>query len=767
MDDASQRELIKPVEQASARVFVGQDAPDRWIGSAFAIGPRAFLTALHVVKGHGPHQVFLGAPAFDPPQRVQRIEAHPLRDVALLLLDPAVPARKHWLPIADRGVAQGDTISSCGFPAWHQSLNVVPTVITAFEGSASQYVAKPQIAKGMSGGPVLRDGRVAGVVVARDVDKGDHYLISLDSFRAFLDEHAATIAADGAALTPEQQALLTALRTVSAEAPIPVNLIDRVRQQPAASLTAYRLKRIAHWRQRDFELDRRFVKLILLLDHGPQNEAGRFLESKQGRFDDLGALLAARPDDVAMVLLGRPGCGKTTVLAHHEHELALAALRDPKGEHPFVFWLPLNAFPAIGALVEEPFAWLAHEWSRRNPVLPPLAELLRDHSALLLLDALNEIPHRDPADYGQRLAHWRGALEHLRDEYPHTRAVFTCRSLDYGAGLSDFQRIAVPQVQFEDLGEDAIEEFLRQRLPEHWKTLWEHLRGTTQLELEKTPFYLDLEVRQFVARGLRTASGPAELMSGLIWQALQRELGKKCGCHESLADARLLTQSDRDRAHSQAWLKAPHRLPVQGRLLPGLVQLAHAMQQRRGGGKQIRPSWDEADPWIDTDAEIASRVRTAAWHLDLLLNDIELQECAFRHQLLQEYFAAHALAKSGEVAPLQKAWRADSVNPGLETTLDALAIADPLPGVPATGWEETTVHAAAISSDAEAFVRTVAEQDLVLAARCARSPEVEVSDTLKDELRQQLLARSQNPAADLRARVDAGLALGELGDPRF
>ena len=47
------------------------------------------------------------------------------------------------------------------------------------------------------------------------------------------------------------------------------------------------------------------------------------------------------------------------------------------------------------------------------------------------------------------------------------------------------------------------------------------------------------------------------------------------------------------------------------------------------------------------------------------------------------------------------------------------------------------------------------------------SPEVRVGEALKDELRRRLLARSQDPAADLRARINAGLILGDLGDPRF
>jgi formylglycine-generating enzyme required for sulfatase activity len=42
-----------------------------------------------------------------------------------------------------------------------------------------------------------------------------------------------------------------------------------------------------------------------------------------------------------------------------------------------------------------------------------------------------------------------------------------------------------------------------------------------------------------------------------------------------------------------------------------------------------------------------------------------------------------------------------------------------------------------------------------------------VGDTLRAELRGALVARSRDQTADLRARIDAALALGPLGDPRF
>jgi formylglycine-generating enzyme required for sulfatase activity len=137
------------------------------------------------------------------------------------------------------------------------------------------------------------------------------------------------------------------------------------------------------------------------------------------------------------------------------------------------------------------------------------------------------------------------------------------------------------------------------------------------------------------------------------------------------------------------------------------------------------------------------------------------------HQLLQEYFAARQLARTPQAELVQQEWRAERVVPSLQATQHDLADADPLPPLPTTGWEETAVLAAAMARDLDRFIVDLRAQNLALAGRCAAQPEAEVSEGLKDRVRRALVERTQDPAADLRARIAAGLALGELGDSRF
>jgi formylglycine-generating enzyme required for sulfatase activity len=115
-------------------------------------------------------------------------------------------------------------------------------------------------------------------------------------------------------------------------------------------------------------------------------------------------------------------------------------------------------------------------------------------------------------------------------------------------------------------------------------------------------------------------------------------------------------------------------------------------------------------------------------------------------------------------------------SPSLEETLAALGVGDPLPPLPATGWEETMLLAAAMAADQEQFVDALTVFNMPLAARAAAAPEVRVSPELVQTIRRELEWRIGSAKADLRARIAAAEALGELataelldewGDPPF
>ena len=505
-------------------------------------------------------------------------------------------------------------------------------------------------------------------------------------------------------------------------------------------------------------------------------------------------MLAAAVDAPALVVLGPPGCGKSTLLRRLELDLAYDALRAAEGKGKgqgegegqgtgegtgegtgaaravggvaadgwVSFFVPLNRYrPArAGEALPSPDDWLAAEWERRTPHLPPLADFLRRGRALLLLDAVNEIPHSDAADYAQRIDLWRDFLARL----PHgVRAIFSCRRLDYSASLSTPER-SVPHVRIEQLADRQVEDFLAAYSPTHGADLWSQLRGTPQLDLFRSPFYLRLLIAQ-ASEGGPPLRGRAALFTGFVRQALLREIeaGNRLFRPGYLLDAR-------DHAHivRREWRNALE-LPTRGPLLPALSRLAHALQAHRAPGQasRVRVPWDDACELLSASGGGVPAAELLCAGSALQVLEEQWDDLLYVHQLLQEYFAARWLAAHPQAELAASEWRAATISPSLDEVIAGLGDADALPELPPSGWEETFVLAAALTPRADDFVAALGVVNLPLAGRCAAQPDVAVSDPLRRRLQDELIARSRDPAADLRARIAAARALGELGDPRY
>ena len=527
---------------------------------------------------------------------------------------------------------------------------------------------------------------------------------------------------------------------------------------------AYHKQIVADPSSERYQIDRRFVRLTLLLDQGPDAQGLRFIQDPRHHetYDNLATLLD-KITDRAVVLLGKPGSGKTTLLRRLQLEEAWEELDNGSGRA--TFFISLNGYRAARPddPLPDPLTWLAAQWHIRYPSLPPFEALFHAGRLRLLLDGLNEMPHRDKEDYRSRIGNWQQFLQQTA-HYGNT-VLFSCRSLDYSAPLNS-EAVPVRQVNVEPLTPGQIEAYLNLHLGERAGPVWATLRrAEEQLRLFSAPFFLRLLADEVAVTG-EVPAGQAALLTGFVRRALKREIERG---QRLFAPDSLLSETDVQQVIQDQW-PAPTSLPVQGPLIPQLSALAYNMQdgRRAGEGGQVRVLETVAQEMVTHPRP--GDIISAGLQLNVLDKELATGELLFFHQLIQEYFAARILSQAPEPARVAAPWQVTQVRPSLARTVAALAASDPLPGLQSSGWEETTILAAALAGSQEQqeqFVAGLLPVNLPLAARCAAAPEVDVSPQLKAELQQALLSRIGTEKADLRARIAAAEALGELGDPRF
>ena len=512
----------------------------------------------------------------------------------------------------------------------------------------------------------------------------------------------------------------------------------------ADPVTQYRHDRIAEWSLPRYELDHRFVNLTLTLDR-PDDPQQRWHPVNDPPMRDLREVLEKAKDHAALVLIGAPGSGKSTLLRRLQLDHSQDRIDD--GGEQISFFVALNEHKGH----EAPREWLAKIWHERYPLMPKLEKLLANGRMLLLLDALNEMQPKQ-GSYADLIAEWKTFVQQSVRE--GNRLVFSCRSRDIGAAQLGSKELPVPLIDVQPMNSDQMQDFLRAYSPEHHERIWGELDGSPQFDLFQTPYFLKLLCEQVGASG-ELPKGRAGLFTGFVRRVLDRE---KDG--ELFQAGALLSARDRQKMATGRDWRDEFDLPTNGKLIPKLSQLAFDMQK---DGSEVSLDYDEACRMLDDQQ--AEQILKAGVELNLL--DEARDSIKFFHQSLQEYFAARLLAKKPNPALVCVEWEAAKVSPTLAETIAKLADGDPLPPLEQTGWEETTLTAAAMAKDQAGFVRSLVPENLALAARCAASAEVKISEELKQEIRWALVDRTKDMTADLRARIAAGESLGLLGDPRF
>nr|WP_248824923.1 SUMF1/EgtB/PvdO family nonheme iron enzyme [Frankia umida] len=535
-----------------------------------------------------------------------------------------------------------------------------------------------------------------------------------------------------------------------------------VQEHKARGLREYYLACYARWCGPQHELDRRFVRLTLVYDEGTTSSDRWVTMPSTRQSDDLGEILTAT-DSFAYVLLGAPGSGKTTLLHRLEMDAARAALVPGSSPTriPFSVSLAEYGLGGSGNDAPDPVEWLQQRWSARNPHLPPLLEFLGQGRILLLIDGLNEMSHYDANDLRVRVDRWRSFLYEWIRDVPGNRAVFACRTLDYGAMLST-KDVGVPHIRLEPMSRQQALAYIDLHLPGSSAAVRQVLTGDERtLSFYRTPYMLKLLVGQVRAIGT-VPVGRADAFTAMIRELLRREI---ISGNQRVNNPELLTERERRRLRDG--VRDPYWLPDSGHLVPALTRLAYQMQVAKKGG-------DKGAVVVDYDTAVKllnglARIAEASLHVgfDTGILDEHEETVRFFHQLLQEFFAARQLSRAGDVPQLAVPTRADQVVPALEEQLDALAAGEPLPPLASTGWEETAVIAAALAVDADLFVRRVMAVNPALAGRCVAAADVRVTAQTRRAVADRLLRGVGDVGEDLRARIAFGDALAGAGDPRF
>ncbi len=452
----------------------------------------------------------------------------------------------------------------------------------------------------------------------------------------------------------------------------------------------------------------------------------------------LKSLREAMDNYPCIILLGDPGCGKTTALENLAFQFSDRPERLPVPLH-------LSEFEA-GMSLED---FIVQVWGGSTEAghlgAPELAAnlgvYLEAGKLFLLFDALNEMPFEG---YRDRSLELRRFIDQWSAQ--GNRFLVTCRLLDYCEELSGLQRVEV-----QPLSDDKIQLFLQNELSEDWMALWQTLTQNDDsrhslLEMARNPFLLTVMIDVFEEdRQL------CQNRVGLMLRFVQIMLGwSKAKCPPD------------------QWIDADVQYEV-------LSVMAFEMQARSGFGtkvkteqvKAVMPNPIQLDPNWPSQSADPDQILGLAVNANIIEMPVDRLTVRFYHQMLQEYFAANQMLKQ-DPENLVNLWSWPWFESKMPLWIRPENNYEPLPPPPTTGWEETTILASGLTPENDnQLVQTLLQVNPVLAGRCLFQGQTKVDPATRQAVINNLLATIANREIALRVRIAAGGVLGHIGDPRL
>jgi HEAT repeat protein len=316
-----------------------------------------------------------------------------------------------------------------------------------------------------------------------------------------------------------------------------------------------------------------------------------------------------------VVLVGKPGSGKSTALQRlrwEEAQVALDAIEDGHTDFTIPVLIELRD-RREGPVVN----WIQRVLRRVRLDEGAIEDLLLDGRFLLLFDGLNEIPSSEM---------WSTLDEFQRDRDFYTNPrIFTTRELGAGSDLSIEKKL-----EMLPLTEPQMREFIQKRLPGRADSLLRQLQGRLR-ELAETPLLLQMLCDV-------VAESPAGQIPQNRGELFRQEFARR---YEAFKPLRGRVSED------------------SRRFAPELLQhLAFVMTQGEPHTDPLNPtpSWltiSKAQAETILETYLTGRVEAPAkagkeWLEDLLeFHPLQVgsnsNQVEFHHQLFQEYYAAEAL----------------------------------------------------------------------------------------------------------------------------
>jgi HEAT repeat protein len=564
-------------------------------GTGFFVAPGLILTCAHVVQALvAPHRVRVRWQQQLDFAEAELIQRFPDLDLALLQFTP----RKADLPCVylDEGLQAGQDLYFFGYPdADFEHGCPVTGSCEGLTGDVSPLIKfkQAQVRRGMSGSALLnrQTGKVCGMVkftLHRSSDLGGGAIPTTVILEQF----------------PELRSLQRSFHGGDRRWS---DLLSKVFEIDFQAYWGAIARHYEQWWQlytlTDVEGQQQAQKAQPFFDFGlivqpvvPQDDLPDRATAKEKveRFTVLAGLrkyVAPDQDLPHVLLVGRPGSGKSTALAR----LMLERVES----RPIPVLVELRSWQSSVLDLIRAF-FQRHELKL---AIADIQALLDDCKLLLLIDGVNELPSEAA----------RNDVANFRRNHPKVPMIFTTRDLSLGGDLGIEKKL-----EMQPLTETQMQAFVRAYIPENAEAMLRQLKGRLR-ELGQTPLLLWMLCSLFQ----RTEQIPQNL--GKVFRSFTQG-------YEQQIKQDMVVESDR-------------------RWWPGLLQeLAILMMQGNSAVDPqliLPPSKVESiftEYLSEREPQPAGAARKA---LDDLLKHHLIQwngdSVEFRHQLIQEYYAAEWL----------------------------------------------------------------------------------------------------------------------------